>query len=316
MASVIGALLVCGACGTSGYDRPSEPVSGDSTPTLLWPAPAPSEAGEIAGGGPVRSDPSIVVANPTAGAPPPGPADVPPLPNPTAATPPPGPEGGPPTGNVAAPPTPELTDYQRNERDLQNLLTSEAEWHAPAFLTEGSTDNIALTIGDVALWRTKIDAEVPTVQPRPRIPITITADVEATLSVIGSDAEVDPVETQNWSVGEDARVYFSWKVKPLVAGELKLSAAIDCMKNGRTVRVESVPLRIPVHVAPAPSPPGLADRVKGIADLVKEYWAQLVAAGAALGATGRAVWTRYRGRGRLAASSRTDETPETPVSVP
>src|SRR4029079_17614500 len=101
-----------------------------------------------------------------------------------------------PTAPVPAPPAP---------RDVGRMITRNAEWHAPGFLSEGETDNIALSIGDVQRLRAMIDATVPTDVPRAPFPVNVTTGtiVRAKLSVIASDATVTPLDTIDKSIGDD-----------------------------------------------------------------------------------------------------------------
>src|SRR5829696_7242498 len=70
---------------------------------------------------------------------------------------PPGPTAS--RGFTVAPPAPAPPEPRDTVR---RLITRNAEWHAPAFLAEGQTDNIALSIGDAQRLRNLIDATVPT----------------------------------------------------------------------------------------------------------------------------------------------------------
>jgi hypothetical protein len=217
---------------------------------------------------------------------PPGPQDEPVLPDAGDSD-----ADGPVTSRPA--PESEPSAYDRVDDDLQTMITRNADWQAPPFLTVGQTENIVLTIGDAQAFRAMIESAVPTVQPRAPIPVTIGTDVRGTLSANASDATITPLESQNWSIGEDTRVYFSWQVKPLAAGELNISAYIESTVSGDRVSTQVVPLRIPVHPA-AVQARGWGDRLSQWSELVKDYWLQITTAIGGLAAAGRFGWRRYR----------------------
>ena len=210
---------------------------------------------------------------------------------------------------LPAPPTTEASDSTTNQADraVQGLITQNAVWHAPDFLTQDTTENIALSIGDVQRLKDEIDATVPTDVPRSPLPVDVTVGtvVRAKLSVISSDATVTPLDTIDKSISDQVSLLFSWQIHPHVAGELNLQAIISCPRADGSVTTENVPLRILVHPVvkptppppPPPPPPSLGDRVRGFFDLLQKYWVQLTAAGGVLAAAGRFVW-RWHSRRR------------------
>jgi hypothetical protein len=195
------------------------------------------------------------------------------------------------------------------------LVTENAVWHAPDFLTEGVTENIALSIGDAQRLQDAINATIPDDVARPPLPVDVTAGtvIRAKLTVISSDATISPLETLDRSIGDQVSLLFPWQIQPHVAGELKLQAIIFCPRADGSVTTENVPLRIRVHPAvkpPAPPPvtPSLGDRLRGFFDLLKNYWIQLTTIGGGLVAAGRYGWRWYSRR-------RGNEHP-TPVAEP
>jgi hypothetical protein len=118
--------------------------------------------------------------------------------------------------------------------------------------------------------------------------------VRAKLIANPSDATITPLEALNESVGEKAKAFFSWQVKPLVAGELKLSAYIECPLSDGHVSTQIVPLRIAVDRVQSTSGPG--ERVHRLLELMKSYWAQLTAIFAGLLAAARIGWRWYKHR--------------------
>ena len=202
--------------------------------------------------------------------------------------------GEPATATSTRPPA--LSPYQQVDQDVKGLLTRSATWQAPGSLTVGHTDNVALAIGDAQALQDKIEATVPTVLPRPPESITIGSIVRAKLTANSSDAEITPLEEQNDSIGEQTRVLFAWQVKPLVAGELTLTAYIECPLSDGHVTTQIVPLRIPVLPAAQPEV-SIGDRAHGLLDAMKSYWAQLTALAAGLLTAARLGWRWYRRRG-------------------
>jgi hypothetical protein len=164
-------------------------------------------------------------------------------------------------------------------------------------LTEGETDNIALSIGDAQRLQDMINAAVPTDIPRPPLPITLTVGtvVQAKLAVISSDATVTPLDTIDKSIGEQVSILFSWEVQSHVSGDLELLAFIECPRADGSVTTETVPLRIPVHPAVKPTP-HVGDRLHGLLDLLKNYWVQLTAIAGGLAAAARVGWRWYERR--------------------
>jgi hypothetical protein len=194
------------------------------------------------------------------------------------------------------------------------LITQNALWHAPDFLTQDTTENISLSIGDAQRLKAAIDARVPADVPRAPIPIDVTVGtvVQATLSVISSDATFTPLDTIDESISGDTSLLFTWQIQPHVAGELKLQAIISCPQADGTVTTENVPLRILVHpvvkpTPPPPPPPSLGDRVRGFFDLLQQYWVQLTAAGGLLAAAARFIWRWHSRRGEHKQGTRSGE---------
>jgi hypothetical protein len=171
---------------------------------------------------------------------------------------------------------------------IGDLITVNSVWHAPAFLKEGESDNIALRIGGIERLRDTINATVPTDIPRAPLPVTVTIGtiVSAKLTVISSDAEVEPVDTIDKSIADDVSILFSWSVKPKVAGDLELLAFIKCPRGDGSVVTETVPFRISVHPVVTPDP-SIGDRTLGFLDVLKNYWIQFVAAAGLLAAAAR-----------------------------
>jgi hypothetical protein len=102
-----------------------------------------------------------------------------------------------------------------------------------AYLKEGETENIALSINDAQRLQDMINATVPTDVPRSPLPVNVTAGtiVRAKLVVISSDATVSPLDTIDKSIGEQVSIQFSWQVQPHVSGELELQAFITCPRG-------------------------------------------------------------------------------------
>lgn len=181
--------------------------------------------------------------------------------------------------------------------DVGPLITRNAEWHAPAFLAEGKTDNIALSIGDAQRLQAMIRATVPTDVPREPLPVNVTVGtiVRAKLSVIASDATVTPLDTIDKSIGDDVSILFSWQVQPHVSTDLELQAVISCPGADGGVTTETVPLRIPVHPMEKPSA-GVGGWLNGVLESVKNYWVQLTALAGGLAAAIRFATQWYRRR--------------------
>ena len=272
--------LFISACSSS--QNTQSPASFTSRPTIAS-SPAPSPA-ELPAWEPSDTSRPTVAPSP---APTAGGSFEPELPQTEFAPPPP------PSAPVRAPkPAAEPTD-----RAVQRLITRNAEWHAPASLTEGETDNIALSIGDVQRLQDMINATVPTDVPRPPLPITVTVGtiVRAKLAVISSDATVTPLDTIDKSIGDEVSILFSWTVQPHVSGELELQAFISCPRADGNITTETVPFRIPVHPAAKPAP-GVGDRLHGLLETLKNYWVQLTALAGGLAAAARfgSKWYRRR----------------------
>jgi hypothetical protein len=182
------------------------------------------------------------------------------------------------------------------DRAIADLITVNSQWHAPEFLQEGESDNVALHIGSIQRLRDTINATVPTDVPRAPLPVTVTIGtiVSAKLTVISSDAEVEPVDTIDKSIADDVSILFSWSVKPKVAGDLELLAFIKCPRGDGSVVTETVPFRINVHPVVKPDP-SIGDRTRGFLDSLKNYWVQFVAAASLLAAAAR-YGLRWYGR--------------------
>ncbi len=181
---------------------------------------------------------------------------------------------------------------------VQDLITRNARWHGPPFLTEGVTDNIALVIGDAQALQDALNATVPTDVARPPVPVTVTAGtvVHAKLTVISSDATITPLETIDKSIGENVNILFPWEIQPHIAGDLVLQATISCPRGDGSTTTENVPLRIPVHAAAKPGP-GLGNRLHGFLDVLKTYWVQITTISGLVAAAARFGWKRYSRRG-------------------
>jgi hypothetical protein len=182
------------------------------------------------------------------------------------------------------------------DRAIGDLITVNSHWHAPGFLQEGESDNIALRIGSIDRLRDTINATVPIDVSRPPLPVTVTIGtiVSAKLTVISSDAEVEPVDTIDKSIADDVSILFTWSVKPKVAGDLELLAFIKCPRGDGSVVTETVPLRINVHPVVKPDP-SIGDRTRGFLETLKNYWVQFVAAASLLAAAAR-YGSRWYGR--------------------
>jgi hypothetical protein len=164
-------------------------------------------------------------------------------------------------------------------------------------LTEGDTDNIALSIGDVQLLQDRINDNVPADVPRSPTPVTVTVGtvVRAKLAVISSDATVTPLDTIDKTIGDNVSLLFSWGVQAHVSGDLELQAFISCPRADGSVTTETVPLRIPVHPT-VKAAPSAGDRLHGLLETLKNYWVQLTALAGVLAAAVRfgAKWYRRR----------------------
>lgn len=123
---------------------------------------------------------------------------------------------------------------------MQGLITRNARWRGPPFLTEGVTDNIALIIGDAQALQDALNATVSTDVARPPVPVTVTVGtvVHAKLTVISSDATIKPLETIDKSIGENVNILFPWEIQPHIAGDLVLQATSPV-----PARMEAPPLR-------------------------------------------------------------------------
>ena len=126
---------------------------------------------------------------------------------------------------------------------MQGLITRNARWHSPPFLTEGVTDNIALIIGDAQALQDALNATVSTDVARPPVPVTVGTVVHAKLTVISSDATIKPLETIDKSIGENVNILFRWEIQPHIAGDLVLQATISCPRAPVPARMEAPPLR-------------------------------------------------------------------------
>jgi hypothetical protein len=180
---------------------------------------------------------------------------------------------------------------------VQDVITRNARWDGPPFLTEGVTDNIALIIGDAQALRDALNATVPTDVARPPVPVTVTVGtvVHAKLTVISSDATINPLDTIDKSIGEKVNILFPWEIQPHIAGDLVLQATISCPRADGNTTTENVPLRIPVHAAVKPGP-GLGDWLHGFLDLLKTYWVQITTISGLVAAAARFGWKRYSRR--------------------
>jgi hypothetical protein len=212
------------------------------------------------------------------------------MPQPAAPAPVPLPAPPPDPGPTGASGTP--------DRAIGDLITLNSHWHAPEFLKEAESDNVALRIGSIERLRDTINATVPTDVARPPLPVTVTIGtiVSAKLTVISSDAEVEPVDTIDKSIADDVSILFTRSVKPKVAGNLELLAFIKCPRRDGSVVTETVPLRINVHPVVKPDP-SIGDRTRGFLDSLKNYWVQLVAAASLLAAAAR-YGSKWYGRHR------------------
>jgi hypothetical protein len=96
------------------------------------------------------------------------------------------------------------------DRAVEGVITRNAVWHAPDFLTEGETENIALSIGDAQRLQDAINATVPTDVARAPLPVDVTVGtvVRAKLTVISSDATITPLDTIDKSIGEQVSILF------------------------------------------------------------------------------------------------------------
>lgn len=259
---IVLGVLILNAC-SSAPKTAQSPESSDSTRQTIASSPAQRSVPPFA-----PSLPETAASQPS-WLPPPAPGPEPPAPPP---------DSEPPEADMPA-------------RAVGELITVNSQWHAPAFLKEGESDTIALSIGDVQRLQDRINATVPTVDPRAPLPVTVTAGtiVSAKLTVISSDAEVEPIDTIDKSIGDDVSILFSWAVKPKISGQLELLAFIDCpLGDGRAV-TETVPFRISVRPVAPPSP-SIGDRTRGLLDLLKDYWIQLTAIAGGLAAAARYGW--------------------------
>jgi hypothetical protein len=200
------------------------------------------------------------------------------------------------------------SDYTQVDQAVQRLVTRNATWQAPATLKVGKTDNIALAIGDVQSLRDEITRTVPTVWPRPPHEIEIGSTVRAKLTAIASDATVGPLEPINKSIGEQTSILFPWQVTPLKPGELNLVAHIEFPLTDEHVTTETVPLFIPVDPVQEPWS-------RTVGDLIKNYWPQITAVGAALLAAARLGWGAYQRRRNIPAAAGAEEGPNSDAAT-
>ena len=232
---------------------------------------------------------TAVTSPPQTSAPLPGPPDTKPPQTPFVTT----TSSGAPTSTLTPGPTPPPSHA------VQGLITRNAQWRHPPFLTEGVTDNIALIIGDAQALQDAINANVPNGVAGPPVPVTVTVGtvVRAKLTVISSDAEIKPLDTIDKSIGENVNILFPWEIQPHIVGDLVLQATISCPRADGRITTENVPLRIPVHAA-VKHEPGLSDRLHGFLELLKTYWVQITAISGVVAAAARFGWKWY-GRRRV-----------------
>lgn len=286
----VPALLIFAACGTFftvdglGSPRAPRPISGPSA-TVASPAPV-DPAGPIEPG---LIDQSIK----------PGPTELPDYA--------PRPAQTPPAENPISAPDPSA-GYRQVDDQVQGLLKRDAIWHTPEHLNQGQTGNVALTVGNAGSLQTLINTTVPGSQTGTPIPVTITPSVRAKLSVVGDDAAISPLDAIDQSIGEQTAMFFSWVVIPHRPGQLKMQALLECtMTDGRII-TQIVPLSINVE-------PATTSWTSRFADLIRNFWTQLAAAGAGLLAAARFVWSWYKRRrstppGATAAEPPKDNTTE------
>ncbi len=178
------------------------------------------------------------------------------------------------------------------DRTIKDLITVNSHWHAPEFLKEGESDT-SLRIGSIERLRDTINATFRR-RATGALPITVTIGtiVSAKLTVISSDAEVEPVDTIDKSIADDVSILFTWSVKPKVSGDLELLAFIKCPRGDGSVVTETVPLRINVHPVVKPDPT-TGDRIRGFLGTLKDFWLQYVSAASLLAAAAKYGWRWY-----------------------
>lgn len=291
----VPALLIVAASGALFTSRGSDPpatYSVDPSPSATATAPASDAAGDPIERGPfdqsmkpvpTRDVPAFVPGSPERPVPAPAPADNPADPS---------------------------AGYRQVDNQVEDLLKRDAIWHTPEHLNQGQTGNVALTVGNADSLQTLINSAVPSSQASAPIPVTITPSVRAKLSVVDDDAAVSPLDAIDQSIGEQTAMFFSWVVIPHRPGQLKMQALLECtMTDGRII-TQIVPLSINVE-------PATTSWTSRFADLIRNFWTQLAAAGAGLLAAARFAWNWYKRRGPTPPAANPAEPPkDTTATVP
>jgi hypothetical protein len=138
--------------------------------------------------------------------------------------------------------------YQTAQTDLEQLITSRAEWIVPPELDVDTSSAIGLKIGDSAEIRDAVARNLPSTQAQEAGTVTIGPNVTVRLEYNESQADVHPHDAIVSSTARNVAMLFSWNVTPRIPGELHVIAVVAVsLNNGPVLKTTELHKKLIVH---------------------------------------------------------------------
>jgi hypothetical protein len=138
----------------------------------------------------------------------------------------PGPSGSP------SSPTPSNL-FEPADQQIGKLMTEQAQWQAPEFLTVDRSQRIGLTIGESEALHSKVSQLVDQAVPKAAGPVQVGPTVRVTLQADPNDADITPSVAVDESTGSHVALLWTWMVRPKRPSQgLQLTAHVEVPSSG------------------------------------------------------------------------------------
>ena len=119
------------------------------------------------------------------------------------------------------------------DQRMDQMVDTQATWHAPSQTPVDETTQIGLSIGAGDRLRREIEEVLPDVPSQTATPLRVGTDVSARLIGDSSDVSITPDDAINASTGSDIALLWTWDIHPRhPADRLELTALVKMTVPG------------------------------------------------------------------------------------
>jgi len=119
------------------------------------------------------------------------------------------------------------------DQRMDQMVDTQATWHAPSQTPVDETTQIGLSIGAGDRLRREIEEVLPDVPSQTATPLRVGTDVSARLIGDSSDVSITPDDAINASTGSDIALLWTWDIHPRhPADRLELTALVKMTAPG------------------------------------------------------------------------------------